>query len=470
MLLPFMRLPNLILFLLSFQFGVLGNLQRHNSSFTPDYVLRVTAGNFTFDCQSRYSVLINGSSPGPTLYLTEGETTWVRVYNDLSSLNTTVHWHGLSQRTAPFSDGTPQISQWPIPSDHFFDYEIHPEIGDAGTYFYHAHVGFQAITAYAPLIVKDQKEPAYSYDEDIVISLADYYIKTDAQVETGLLANPFVWSGETNALLFNGQSGTNSISNATDSTCAPYVLKVKPDTLYRIRFIGTTAISLVTLGIEGHDDLAIIEADGSDTQQFGVDHLQVAPGQRFSVLLKTRSAEEVKNQTNYWIRYENRERPANISGYALLSYDIPGSELPSDLPSKSPVTLPTVIYNWLEYSLQPKKAENFPRAATRTIKIVTHQAGIYQNSTFKSQLTWQQNGETWVPEKVQVPYLVSIYLNGESAIPDYDAALQNGGWDPKNLAFPAKMGEVIDIVSLSLLRLRFPSSARLTLATGFREQ
>jgi hypothetical protein len=25
---------------------------------------------------------------------------------------------------SPFSDGTPQASQWPIPPSHFFDYEI----------------------------------------------------------------------------------------------------------------------------------------------------------------------------------------------------------------------------------------------------------------------------------------------------------------------------------------------------------
>ncbi|KIV91825.1 hypothetical protein PV10_06322 [Exophiala mesophila] len=51
-------------------------------------------------------------SPGPPLYLREGSTTWVRVFNDLEDQNLTVH--GLTQRTAPFSDGTPILSQLPI--------------------------------------------------------------------------------------------------------------------------------------------------------------------------------------------------------------------------------------------------------------------------------------------------------------------------------------------------------------------
>lgn len=57
--------------------------------------------------------------------------------------------------TAPFSDGTPQAAQWPIPPNHFFDYELYVPIGFAGTYFYHSHVGLQAISATGPLIVSN---------------------------------------------------------------------------------------------------------------------------------------------------------------------------------------------------------------------------------------------------------------------------------------------------------------------------
>ena len=61
---------------------------------------------------------------------------------------------------SPFSDGTPAASQWPIPPNHFFDYELETVVGMAGTYFYHSHIGFQAVTAAGPLIVEDATKGA----------------------------------------------------------------------------------------------------------------------------------------------------------------------------------------------------------------------------------------------------------------------------------------------------------------------
>lgn len=57
---------------------------------TPDYVLVATAENVTINCLSRYSVIFNGSLPGPPLYLKENQTTWVRVYNNIEDQNLTV--------------------------------------------------------------------------------------------------------------------------------------------------------------------------------------------------------------------------------------------------------------------------------------------------------------------------------------------------------------------------------------------
>jgi L-ascorbate oxidase len=56
----------------------------------PEYVLVATAQNITINCESRYSVVLNGTSPGPVLRLQEGKTTWIRVYNHVDDLNTTV--------------------------------------------------------------------------------------------------------------------------------------------------------------------------------------------------------------------------------------------------------------------------------------------------------------------------------------------------------------------------------------------
>jgi L-ascorbate oxidase len=63
----------------------------HDKTFTPDLVLRITLENVTQDCVATKPVaLVNGTSPGPALYLDEERTTWIRVYNDMSDQNLTM--------------------------------------------------------------------------------------------------------------------------------------------------------------------------------------------------------------------------------------------------------------------------------------------------------------------------------------------------------------------------------------------
>jgi L-ascorbate oxidase len=169
------------------------------------------------------------------------------------------HWHGLSMAASPFSDGSPSASQWPIPPLHFFDYEIHPEFGMAGSYFYHSHVGFQAVSASGPLIIEDIVIP-YHYDEEKIIFLQDVFTGNDSTIEAGLVHNPLVWSGETQMILVNGKGGGSANGTACNSSLSS--INIKPGKTYRLRFIASTALSVMTLAIEGHDDLVIMEADG----------------------------------------------------------------------------------------------------------------------------------------------------------------------------------------------------------------
>lgn len=144
-------------------------------------------------CRTRLSAVVNGTSPGPPLQIKPDHTTWIRVHNDMEAENLTMHWHGLSKSVAPFSDGTPLVSQWPIPPGHFFDYELHPIPEESGTYFYHSHVGFQAASAFGPLIIEDASRCAYDYDEERIIQFSEYFNKSDDAIVEGLGASPFVW-------------------------------------------------------------------------------------------------------------------------------------------------------------------------------------------------------------------------------------------------------------------------------------
>lgn len=255
---------------------------------------------------------------------------------------------------------------------------------------------FQSNTAQGVIIVQDQDKVPYDYDDDESFFIQDYFPKNDSTIFKGLVANPFKWSGEPEAISINGFSGNSSFSNATDATCTPHVINVSPGTTYRWRFISATALSLVTLGIEGHKNLTIIEADGEYTKPWSTDHLQLGSGQRFSVLFKTKTQAELDaaNKTSFWIRYESRDRPTNVTGYALLQYNVSGSTRPSLLPATPPITLPTNVTRWAEYALEAlHPQEEFPKLSevTRTVYITMQQqirVGSYVNGTINGTLQW----------------------------------------------------------------------------------
>lgn len=389
------------------------------------------------------------------------------------------HWHGISQRAAPFSDGVPTVSQWPIAPDQYFDYELRPEHGDAGTYFYHSHVGFQAVTARGLLIVDDDEAPEdapYQYDDDIPLVFGDYYPREDHSIEQGLMANPFKWAGEPTAVQLNDRTGNASLATAKDDSCKPYVVTVEPGKTYRMRFVSGTALSFLMVAIERHSDLTIIEADGGYTKPVNVSYVQLGSGQRYSVLFRAKCQEELDADGlngNYWIQYEARDRPTNPFGWAILHYNTKGPDasadddeeaasLPQTLPAyKQPVTLPTNLTeytSYLEHKLEAydSEANDFPRLreVTRTVYITVNQHVVdgFYNGTIQGGLEWVQNNLTYSDDDSEdiyhtAPYLIQAYTAG--VVPDYDAAMANGGWDPATRAWPAKVGEVLDIVWLS---------------------
>jgi manganese oxidase len=104
----------------------------------------------------------NGSMPGPTIELNEGDRVRIIFHNNLPE-DSTIHWHGLE---IPLEmDGMPFISQPPVKPGEMFTYEF--TLHQNGTFFYHSHgamqemmgmIGFFIIhpkTPYEPAVHKD---------------------------------------------------------------------------------------------------------------------------------------------------------------------------------------------------------------------------------------------------------------------------------------------------------------------------
>ncbi|HYK38446.1 MAG TPA: copper oxidase [Candidatus Eremiobacteraceae bacterium] len=135
----------------------------------------------------------NGSCPGPTIQVTQGDRVRIVVENRLPE-STSMHWHGLE---VPIEqDGVPWISQKPIAPGEKYTYEftVHQE----GTFFYHAHSAMQEMMGLIGFFIAHPKEEFLPrVDHDYGIVLQEWAVLPSNSV-------PNTASMEFNWLTFNG--------------------------------------------------------------------------------------------------------------------------------------------------------------------------------------------------------------------------------------------------------------------------
>ena len=271
--------------------------------------------------------------------------------------------------------------------------------------------------------------------------LSDYFNETDKTIVDGLVSSNFTWSGETKAIMVNGHS--RQTTNETGS-CQLASISIEPGLTYRLRFIGATALSFISLAIESHD-VSIIEADGHYTKPLNTSFLQIGSGQRYSVLLTAKSEAELEkvNKRHFYIQITTLARPETLTNFAVLQYT-GGSE--ADLkavPSSPPLPVAEIVQGWLDYELEPLHPNHdFP-----TLEEVTRRIIIDVHQNVSDHTIWLQNGYDWVENFSPSPYLVDIYNGKLNTEGTYQRALSRGnGFDNITRTFPAKIGEVIEII------------------------
>jgi FtsP/CotA-like multicopper oxidase with cupredoxin domain len=137
----------------------------------------------------------NGSCPGPTIQVTQGDRVRVIFENGLPE-STSMHWHGLELPIE--QDGVPWISQKPVPPGGSYTYEftVHQE----GTFFYHAHSAMQEMIGLIGMFVAHPEKPYTPHvDHDFGIVLQEWAVLPGNSV-------PNTASMEFNWLTFNGLS------------------------------------------------------------------------------------------------------------------------------------------------------------------------------------------------------------------------------------------------------------------------
>ncbi|KAF7726686.1 hypothetical protein EC973_008560 [Apophysomyces ossiformis] len=414
---------------------------------TRSFELNITTERINPDCSDFYTqaVLINGQLPGPALEAHQGDRVRVLVRNLLpndTNNNITIHFHGIRQYGSVESDGVPYLTQHPIlPGEVFlYDFQV---VNQAGTFFYHAHVGMAELTAFGAFIVHEQASENNSnvndYPEQTVM-LSEWWHWSRRSLEQYLLGPEFDDIPEAESLLLNGRTIYHPEKIAAH--CDGYtVMDVVAGRTNRIRVIGATTFRTYGFAIQQHN-LTIIEVDGEPVKPYVVPFLEVAPGQRFSVLLH--ADQEVKDYTIQTIRRLAGGINPQTNGLAVMSYN--GKTKQEDFVLRSPPLEGSLFPTdegrfWIWPELQPFYGVNpvVYMRPSRTIKLRTTEQRMEDG-----RVRWFVNNMAFMEPKE--PILTTI-ARGQRQAPDRRVFREtHGGYDPYLGTYPLEHYEVVDIV------------------------
>jgi iron transport multicopper oxidase len=207
---------------------------------------------------------VNGAYAWNTvLEAVEGDTLEVLVVNELDE-PTSIHWHGLHQRGSNYFDGAAGVTQCGVPPGKNFTYTL--QLDRAGTFWWHSHYHVQyAKGLKGALVVKDSDDPY----PNVLLQLSDWYLSTELWREPA-----------PRAVLVNGLLRPTT--------------RLEANTTYRIRLANTGVLAPLNFSIDDHN-LTVIEADATLVRPVVVTRLQLAVGQRYSVLVTVKPGD-------HWLR------------------------------------------------------------------------------------------------------------------------------------------------------------------------
>ena len=264
----------------------------------------------------RTATVINGSIPGPSLRMREGDTVTINVSNRLKE-PASLHWHGILLPNP--MDGVPGLTFRGIMPGETFTYRF--PVKQGGTYWYHSHSGMQEQTGMfaALLLVPREKEP-YAYDRDYVVILSDWTDEDPMMIASNLkqqsdyynfqqrTLGTFIQDARTmgfnaaiqDRLMWGGmRMSPTDIQDVTGATytylvnghppAANWTALFNPGEKVRLRFINSAAMTTFDVRIPGLP-LTVVAADGNDVEPVTVGEFRIGVAETYDVIVSPRDA------------------------------------------------------------------------------------------------------------------------------------------------------------------------------------
>ena len=138
----------------------------------------------------------NGSMPGPTIEVTQGDRVRIVVTNELPE-PTSTHWHGFELPVQ--QDGASELTQNLIEPGKTFVYEF--DVHEEGTFFYHSHIPMQEANGQVGwFIVHPKKVFDPLVDRDFGLIFQNFFIEPSQSIADS-------WKMDWNWHTINGRSG-----------------------------------------------------------------------------------------------------------------------------------------------------------------------------------------------------------------------------------------------------------------------
>lgn len=433
------------------------------------FELRMSLEYLNPDCynQSYPVMVINNQYPAPALHVVKNDVVQIITRNSDVSNNqsSSIHFHGIKQYGTTFSDGVAGITQLATkPGQDYF--QIFQVLNQSGTFYYHSHVGVQDDTIQGPFIVHEDEasflaatktmtpvtEGNFTYDEERILQWSEYWHQSGYNRQTYYMSPSFVNDGGPDSILLNGRTVYDSSISQDDSECDGFsYINVESNKTYRFRFIGALTFRILGIIIQDHN-MTLIEIDGEYVSPYELKYLEIAPGQRMSVLIKTGdypAGTLFPIASNF--RWRNNDLGYTNNGYGYLRYvnsTTPATTTIMEKPVKT--SLPADIFpatdtpGWILRDVKPLVSTENDKfilngTASRTIKLYMQQGEESDNTT-----RFRNNGRIHLPWGSESASLLDdILSNSLGTVGVLDST---DGFSQSHQTYPLGIGEIIDLV------------------------
>ena len=298
----------------------------------PDFDLTLAETPVNYTGRPRIATAVNARVPGPLLRMRQGDLVTIRVTNRLPA-RSSIHWHGFILPAD--MDGVPGLSYPGIPAGTTFTYRF--KVNQSGTYWYHAHSGFQEQTGlYGPIVIERAGGERHASDREHVIlisdwtdqdpehiyatlkrqsdyynynkrTVGDFFADARAQGVKETVADRRMWGqmrmSPTDLADVNGTTYTYLMNGTAPS--GNWTALFRRGERVRLRLINGSSMSFFDVRIPGLT-LTVVAADGQDVEPVTVDELRIGTAEVFDVIV------EPKDDRAYTIFAQSMDR----SGYA----------------------------------------------------------------------------------------------------------------------------------------------------------